>query len=207
MNLPAETRDRIFAAADALFEQDGRDGFPSVGAVRKAARVNMNDASSAMKDWRRAQTMKTAPLTTLVPQAVQAAGAQAVAALWQQAQELANESLRAAQAGWEAERSGLDDMRAELSKAFETQATELERVQTAASVAAAQYNEKLKQAQAEMGRMQAELDLAHEDAVVARERAAELAGQLAVYQDHAAALLARLEPADTKAPRPNRPNA
>ena len=55
MELTKETRDRIYAAADALFEQNGRDAFPTVDAVRKAARVNMNDASSGMKEWRRAQ--------------------------------------------------------------------------------------------------------------------------------------------------------
>lgn len=61
MELTKETRDRIFAAADELFEQNGRDGFPTVDAVRKAARVNMNDASSGMKEWRRAQTAQAAP--------------------------------------------------------------------------------------------------------------------------------------------------
>lgn len=92
MELTKETRDRIYAAADALFEQNGRDAFPTVDAVRKAARVNMNDASSGMKEWRRAQTAQAAPVAVQVPEAVSAAGGQAVAVLWQQAQELANTS-------------------------------------------------------------------------------------------------------------------
>jgi len=129
MELSKETRDRIFAAADELFEQNGRDGFPTVDAVRKAARVNMNDASSGMKEWRRAQTAQAAPVAVQVPEAVQAAGGQAVAVLWQQAQELANESLRAAQAGWEGERAELDAMRAELANAYESQAAELDAAQ------------------------------------------------------------------------------
>ena len=129
MELTKETRDRIYAAADALFEQNGRDAFPTVDAVRKAARVNMNDASSGMKEWRRAQTAQAAPVAVQVPEAVSAAGGQAVAVLWQRAQELANESLRAAQAGWEGERAELDAMRAELADAYETQATELEAMQ------------------------------------------------------------------------------
>lgn len=129
MELTKDTRDRIFAAADALFEQNGRDAFPTVDAVRKAARVNMNDASSGMKEWRRVQTAQAAPVAVQVPEAVQAAGGQAVAVLWQQAQELANESLRAAQAGWEGERAELDTVRIELADAYESQAIELEAAQ------------------------------------------------------------------------------
>ena len=56
MELTKDTRDRIFAAADSLYEQAGRAAFPTVDAVRKTAKVNMNDASAGMKEWRRAQT-------------------------------------------------------------------------------------------------------------------------------------------------------
>ncbi|EOM2580982.1 KfrA, partial [Escherichia coli] len=48
---------------------------------------------------------------------------------------------------------------------------------------------------------QAERDQAREEAGSARERAAELAGQLTAHQEQAAALLARLAPAETKTPR------
>jgi colicin import membrane protein len=47
-----ETQDRIFAAADMLYEKKDRASFPTVDAVRKAAKVNMNDASAGMKAWR-----------------------------------------------------------------------------------------------------------------------------------------------------------
>ncbi|HID8156977.1 TPA: DNA-binding protein [Pseudomonas aeruginosa] len=56
MELNKETRDRIFAAADELFEQGDRESFPTVDAVRRAARVNMNDASAGMREWRRQRT-------------------------------------------------------------------------------------------------------------------------------------------------------
>lgn len=46
-----------------------------------------------------------------------------------------------------------------------------------------------------------ERDKAREEAGSARERAAELAGQLTAHQEQAAALLARLAPAETKTPR------
>jgi len=48
---------------------------------------------------------------------------------------------------------------------------------------------------------QAERDQAREEAGSARERAAELAGQLTAHQEQAVALLARLAPTETKAPR------
>jgi len=125
-SIPGEVRERIVSAASELFEQSGRQVMPTVDAVRRAARVDMNAASTVMKEWRRAQTAQAAPLVVAVPEAVQQAGTAAVTAIWLQAQELANESLRTAQTAWETERSELDAMRQELAEAFERQATELE---------------------------------------------------------------------------------
>ena len=124
--IPADVRERIIAAAADLFEQSGRETMPTVDAVRRAARVDMNAASSVMKEWRRAQTAQAAPVAVAVPESVQQASSAAVATIWQQAQELANESLRSAQAAWETERGELDAMRQELAEAFERQAAELE---------------------------------------------------------------------------------
>lgn len=122
--IPADVRERIIAAAADLFEQSGRETMPTVDAVRRAARVDMNAASAVMKEWRRAQTAQAAPVA--VPESVQQASSAAVATIWQQAQELANESLRSAQAAWETERGELDAMRQELAEAFERQAAELD---------------------------------------------------------------------------------
>lgn len=124
--IPADVRDRIIAAAADLFEQSGREAMPTVDAVRRAARVDMNAASSVMKEWRRAQTAQAASVAVAVPESVQQASSAAVATIWQQAQELANESLRSAQAAWETERGELDAMRQELAEAFERQAVELD---------------------------------------------------------------------------------
>jgi chromosome segregation ATPase len=167
MELPKETRDRIFSAADALFEQNGRDSFPTVDAVRKTARVNMNDASSGMKEWRRAQTAQAAPAAVQVPEAVQAAGCHAVAVLWLQAQELASESLRAAQAGWEGELAELDTVRAELADAYESQSTELDAAQA--------HITELEKALAKM-----------RESLASYERQAALAGQKAEEIEHRA---------------------
>jgi chromosome segregation ATPase len=138
--IPADVRERIISVADQLYQEAERERFPTVDQVRRAARVNMNDASAVMKEWRRAQTAQATPVAIHVPDAVQQASAAAVATLWQQAQELANENLRAAQAGWETERGELDAMRQELAEAYETQARELEQVkaQAAAGEQAAQ---------------------------------------------------------------------
>ena len=126
MTLSTEIRDRIYTAADELYEQGGKESFPTVDAVRKAARVSMNDCSTGMKDWRRAQTVRAAPLSVQVPEAVQLMSGQALAQLWNHAQELANSSLRAAEAAWEGERGELEVMRSELATAYELQAGELE---------------------------------------------------------------------------------
>ena len=51
MDLATDTPECIFVAADSLHEQAGRAGFSTGDAVRKTARVSMNDASVGMKRW------------------------------------------------------------------------------------------------------------------------------------------------------------
>lgn len=124
--IPSDVRERVIAAAVELYEQSDRQRFPTVDAVRRLSRADMNTVSGVMKAWRQAQTMQAAPVTVAVPEAVQQANAAAVAALWLNATELANQSLRSAQAAWEKERQELDDLRAELANGYEAQATEFE---------------------------------------------------------------------------------
>jgi len=126
--IPADVRERIIQAAVDLYAQAGHETFPTVDQVRRAARVDMNAASSVMREWRRQQTVKAAPVAVTIPEAVAQANTVALAALWSQAQALANESLRSAQASWESERGELDAMRQELAEAYETQAAEIERI-------------------------------------------------------------------------------
>lgn len=124
--IPTDVRERVITAADELYQQAGRERFPTVDAVRRQSRADMNTVSMLMKEWRQAQTTQAVAVAVMVPEAVSQAHAAALAAMWQQATELANQSLRSAQAGWEAERLDLDDMRAELSASFEAQAAELD---------------------------------------------------------------------------------
>lgn len=191
MELTKDTRDRIFAAADSLYEQAGRAAFPTVDAVRKTARVNMNDASAGMKEWRRAQTAQAAPVAVQVPEAVMQASSAALAALWQEAQELANESLRAAQAGWDAERIEADTLNKQMADAFEAQKAELEAGQ--AKIAELEAAGRQAAADAEALRRQFEethaaLLAMQQRAAVAERRAEEIerrAGDLRTELDHA----------------------
>lgn len=125
-NLPLDSRERVFAVANQLFEESARQTMPTVDQVRRMAKVDMHTATAAMREWRRQQTAQAAPIAVAVPEVVARANEQAIALVWTQAQELANKSLREAQSAWDAERAELDQMRIELSDAFESQADELE---------------------------------------------------------------------------------
>ena len=124
-DIPSDTMKRITSAADQLFEEGGRQAFPNVDAVRRKARVNMNDASSVMRVWRRTQTAAAAPLTTAIPIAVQDASQSLVVNLWKAATTAANASLEAAQAGWELERREAETSREQLATALDCQTEEL----------------------------------------------------------------------------------
>lgn len=130
MELTKDVRDRIFSAAEALYEQSGRgENLPTVDAVRKTAKVNMNDASTGMKEWRRARMAQVTTLAVQVPETIQKVSSAALVAMWQEAQELANESLRAAQAGWDTERAEAATLSKQMADAFEAQVVELELAQ------------------------------------------------------------------------------
>ena len=129
MELATDTRERIFTAAETLYETAGRATFPTVDAVRKLAKVNMNDANAGMKEWRRAKTTQAAPVAVQVPEAVQQANNAALGVMWQQAMDLANQSLIAAQAGWDSERLESETLNRQMADAYEAQAVELQAAQ------------------------------------------------------------------------------
>ncbi|SFL54373.1 DNA-binding protein [Azotobacter beijerinckii] len=213
--IPADVRDRVLQAAQELYEQNGREAMPTVDAVRRQARVDMNAASVVMREWRRAQRAQSAPLAVTVPEAVTQAHSTALVVLWQTAQQLANESLRAAQAAWETERSEAEHDRQEIADAYERQAREREQAQalletaerthqeaaqTLAEVRAA-LAEALTRAERAEARaleiehraedLRAELDRAHQDHARARTETASLAGELRQSQEAVAALRAQ----------------
>jgi colicin import membrane protein len=126
MDINPEIRERILNAAQQLFEGSGRLELPTVDAVRRLSKTNMNDASAVMKEWRRLQIVSASAAVVSVPDRVQQASQSALSALWTEAQELANEALNVAQTAWDAERAEAEKLRVELSSAFETQGAELE---------------------------------------------------------------------------------
>ena len=154
MEINPEIRERILNAAQQLFETSGRLELPTVDAVRRLSKTNMNDASSVMKEWRRLQIVSASAAVVSVPDRVQQASQSALSALWTEAQELANEALHVAQTAWDAERAEAEKLRVELSSAFETQGAELEalrlklaEVEKEASAAAAAERSRMESAQ------------------------------------------------------------
>lgn len=133
--IDSDIRARIIKAAEEMFEASGRERMPTVSDVRRAAKVDMNTASDVMRDWKRALTAQTAPIAVAVPESVSKAFSAALGEAWQQAQQFASESLKAAQQGWESERKELDEMRVELATAYEQQAVELAAVIDATAIA------------------------------------------------------------------------
>ncbi|ACK55096.1 DNA-binding protein [Thauera aminoaromatica] len=180
-NLPLDARERVFAAASQIFEESGRQTMPTVDQVRRLAKVDMHAATAAMREWRRQQTAQAAPIAVAVPEVVAKANEQAIAQLWTQAQELANQSLREAQSAWDAERTELDQMRVELSDAFEAQADELEQAKSRIEALEREAREtaeiaavEIQKLRDELGQVRGELGAATSRAERAEATAAEL---------------------------------
>jgi chromosome segregation ATPase len=179
--LPLDARERVFAAASQIFEESGRQTMPTVDQVRRLAKVDMHAATAAMREWRRQQTAQAAPIAVAVPEVVAKANEQAIAQLWTQAQELANQSLREAQSAWDAERTELDQMRVELSDAFEAQADELEQAKSRIEALERETREtaeiaavEIQKIRDELGQVRGELGAATSRAERAEATAAEL---------------------------------
>lgn len=130
MDISPAVRDRINSAAEALYEEAGRRIFPTVDAVRKLAKVNMNDASAGMRAWRRTQATQSSAPIVQVPSTLQQANATMLNSIWVEAVALASETLRAAQIGWDAERADADTLSEQMANAFEAQAVELATAQS-----------------------------------------------------------------------------
>jgi chromosome segregation ATPase len=119
-------RDRIFAAANELYTENGKTRFPPVADVRKRAKVDTNDACSAMREWRRIQGKKTGTVASAaLPQQLQASALNALVSFWQEATNLASESLITAQAAWDAERQENEELCQQVAAECDAQAAEL----------------------------------------------------------------------------------
>jgi hypothetical protein len=126
MNIPNENvRDRIFIAADEIYAASQRTSFPTVDAVRKKAKVNMNDASAGMKEWRRVQSASASFVLPSLPSDLQAHGLSVLTKFWDEANKYATESLLAAQNGWETERHEAEELGRQMAVAYDLQSVQL----------------------------------------------------------------------------------
>jgi chromosome segregation ATPase len=120
-----ELKDRIFAAADDLYAENGE--FPNVDAVRQRARAGMNYVVEALKEWRQKQRMLVQSVREPLPAELHDAMTGFGNHIWEVAQRLANDALESARAAFEAEKSDLARLSAEQSDAYEALAAEHER--------------------------------------------------------------------------------
>jgi DNA repair exonuclease SbcCD ATPase subunit len=127
-DMDENVRTRIFAAADELFAENGKSRPPAVADVRKRAKVDSNDACKAMKEWRLLQGKKAGSISAAsLPAELQTSGMNALTAFWQEATNLASDSLMAAQAAWDAERQVNDELCQQLASDFDSQSADLAR--------------------------------------------------------------------------------
>lgn len=117
MDTSPSVRDRINTAADALYEESGRRTMPTVDAVRKLAKVNINDASTCMREWRHARSAPAEVRQAHLPEPLQLSCVTALRALWVEAVNLSGETLRMAQAGWDAERADAEALNEQIGSA------------------------------------------------------------------------------------------
>lgn len=192
-------QDRIFDAANRLYDEANRQSYPTVDAVRKLAKVNMNDASLGMRTWRSLQSTQIAPVASLVPESLQQASTTTLANLWSAAVELANSTLRAAQESWDAERAEAEALRAQIASAYESQSTELELAQEELAQLRGE-GEAQRQSLSELQKIRdaqnAELTQANTTATQMNMRAVEIerrAAELRTELDHAHAALSAMQ--------------
>ncbi len=120
-----ELKDRIFAAADELYVENGE--FPNVEAVRQRARAGMNYVVEALKEWRQKQRMLVQSVREPLPAELHDAITGFGNHIWEVAQRLANDALESARGAFEAEKNDLARLSAEQSEAYEALAAEHER--------------------------------------------------------------------------------
>lgn len=173
-----EVRQRLFAAADQLYEQGGHSSPPNVDSVRRLAKANMNDASVVMREWRSQRAQGAAPAPTNIPDEVRQENLQGLTKLWNKAQEQAGDALRAAQSSWDQQRRETEALCEQLSEAFDQQGEHCAELARALEISrndltqASTRCDEAKQAQREM---EIALASARQEAAGAGARAQELA--------------------------------
>ncbi len=177
-SISSDIKDRIFAAADRLYQASDRESFPTVDAVRREAKTDMNAASTAMKEWRKVQTATPVAVAVAVPESIGKIAGELIASVWTEAQALANASLHSAEAAWAVERAEADDLRNELAEAHDAQTREIEGLSLV--IAAAEIEAKASAAQhlEQVTGLQAQIQAGEKSLHETRETLAETKGLL-----------------------------
>jgi chromosome segregation ATPase len=126
MKEPDEIKNRIFEAADELYLELNGQSFPTVPAVREKAGVDMNQACKHMREWRESKKGQNVPVIHDMPENIQNLAKKHMSAMWAESQKLTNESLRIATSGWDKERQEAEEIRIQLSNAFDECSSELD---------------------------------------------------------------------------------
>lgn len=117
---------RVAKAADEIFANSGdKAKIPKVDDVRRLAAVSMNDASNGMKIWRKRKLREAESAPVSVPESVMQRFVSSLGEAWMEAQQLANNSLQAAQKSWDLERDEFERERINMAESFDLQAQEL----------------------------------------------------------------------------------
>jgi chromosome segregation ATPase len=86
----------------------------------------MNDASTAMREWRQRQIDKAKRSDLPVPVALDRSFRQALEAIWSAAQVAASQALDEAQAAWDIERQEAQTLICQMGEAFDAQSREIQ---------------------------------------------------------------------------------
>ena len=201
------TREKVFAAADAILE-DGST--PSAISIRKAIGGGSYETiQNHLEEWREIQAVKAAasaePMPAPIAEVIRLFGNQ----LWQRARDGANDRLVAERKAMDSERAELEASRREAMQAADQLTAELdqvreERLTLQQSVAMAQADiESLRQQLAEANArhagdeerhrtLQCQLEAARDAEALARDHAGAQRGRLEALEAQNADLLARL---------------
>lgn len=185
--------ERIEKAAKQIYEENNRERFPTVDAVRRLAKVDMNTASLAMRSWRRQQLSRSEIATVDVPNELSDVFAHSVKSIWEQAQSIANESLKLAQQSWEKERQEAEELTAEISNAFDDQASRLEEVLEENK----NTRDQIKELSLEKEMLLKEIQSTKDALATTKEQLAEKVGAINAYKDQLSILTNLVESKET----------
>lgn len=110
-------RQRVFDAADQLFEASDKSKAPRVADVRNMVKCGNAEANDLLKEWRAERLQKGKAPALPVPEKILAVFLPALGQAWESAQQIANEALQALQAEYEVSMKDMEDLLREQSQA------------------------------------------------------------------------------------------